>query len=217
VTATVADVDPAGTKSSPTGAVTFSSTAAGDTFSATTCEPSTATATTSACSVTLTRSSGDARTITASYGGSTKHAPSSSSTSLAALYYNFTGFLSPLSSAGTLTSPSLSGTANNGSAVPLKWQLRDSSGNFLTSLTTTRLVQAIAYAGACSGLATGQVLVLYNPTNGATGGSTFRYDTTNNQFIFNWDTSSAFGPGCYELVLTLNDNSPAKATTIRLQ
>jgi hypothetical protein len=134
------------------------------------------------------------------------------------VYYNFTGFLSPMATAGTFTSPSFSGASNNGSAVPIKWQLRDSSGNFLTSTSTAQLLQAVAYSGgACSGQAAGQVFVLYNPTSGATGGSTFRYDTTNNQFIFNWDTSSAGGPGCYELVLTLNDASPAKATIQKLQ
>jgi hypothetical protein len=316
VTAMVSDVDAGGIASSPSGLVTFSSTGPGDAFSATTCAPAPATSTTSACTVTLTPATNAARTVTATYGGSTVHAASASGGSLTAkgntttviasvapapyvlgtpttvtvavspvspatgtptgtvtisggaaggctltlaagagscswtplaggsvtltatyggdsffnpsatstapvtvlVFYNFNGFLSPLSVAGTLTSPSFSGTQNNGSAVPLKWQLRDSSGSFLTSLSTTKLVQATMYTpGVCSGQATGQTLVLYNPTNGATGGSTFRYDTTNNQFIFNWDTSSAFGPGCYEVVLTLNDGSPVKATTVKLQ
>jgi hypothetical protein len=71
-------------------------------------------------------------------------------------------------------------------------------------------------AGICSGQASGPAVLLYSPTYGATGGSTFRYDTSNNQFIFNWDTSSVPGAGCYEVLLTLSDGSPAKATTIQL-
>jgi hypothetical protein len=222
VTATVADVQGAGTASSPSGLVTFSSSVATDNFSSTTCALSPATSATSTCSVTLIPSTSATRTITASYGGSTVHAPSSSTANLTASYYNFTGFLSPLSMAGTLTSPSFSGSANYGSAEPLKYQLRDSSGNFLTSTSTTQLIQAVAYTppappGTCSGQAMGQTLLLYSPTSGATGGSTFRYDTTNNQFIFNWDTSYASGAGCYEVVLTLSDGSPAKATTVQLK
>jgi hypothetical protein len=217
VTATVADVQGAGTSSSPSGLVTFSSSVATDALSPTTCTPSAATSSTSTCSVTLTPSTAATRTITASYGGSTVHAPSSSSADLTASFYNFNGFLSPLSTAGTLGSPSFSGSGNYGSAEPLKYQLRDSSGNFITSLSTTQLIQAVQYpAGLCSGQASGPAVLLYSPTYGATGGSTFRYDTSNNQFIFNWDTSSVPGAGCYEVLLTLSDGSPAKATTIQL-
>ncbi len=84
---------------------------------------------------------------------------------------------------------------------------------------TTQLIQAVAYTGgACSGQATGTVFVLYSPTSGATGGSTFRYDSTNNQFIFNMATGAlTTGPGCYEVDLTLSDGSPIKATTVKLQ
>jgi hypothetical protein len=57
--------------------------------------------------------------------------------------------------------------------------------------------------------------VLYIPTNGATGGSTFRYDSSNNQYIFNWDTSSA-SRGCFNLVVDLADGS-TYATIVKLQ
>src|SRR4029077_15669370 len=127
----------------------------------------------------------------------------------------FTGFLSPLSPAGTLTSPSDSGTGNFTKAIPLKWQLKDSSGNFLTSLTTTQILQATFYTGGVctSGQATGTTSVLYLPTTGATGASTFRYDSSSNQFLFNAATKQlTTGPGCYEIVLQLNDGSAPKAT-----
>ncbi len=119
---------------------------------------------------------------------------------------------------GSIGAPTFSGNANYGSATPIKWKLQDTSGNYLSALSTTKLLQAVAYTGtACSGQAAGQAYLLYNPTSGATGGSTFRYDAGTNQFIFNWDTSSVAGPGCYELELQLNDGSAVKATIERLQ
>jgi hypothetical protein len=153
--------------------------------------------------------------ITAVYGGSGSFAGSSSGplTQTVLVFYTFTGFLSPMATAGTLGAPSFSGTVNYGSATPIKWKLQDSSGNYLSDLATTQLLKAVAYTGeACSGQASGQAYILYNPTSGATGGSTFRYDAGNNQFIFNWDTSYVSGPGCYEIELQLNDGSPIKAT-----
>ena len=162
--------------------------------------------------------SGGLHSITAAYGGSPSFAASTSAAlaQTVLVFYNFTGFLSPMSPAGTLEAPSYSGNANYGSATPVKWQLQDSAGAFLTDLSTARTLKAVAYTGGvCSGQATGTSYLLYNPTNGATGGSTFR--SSNNRFIFNWDTSFVSGPGCYELVLELNDGSPLKATILNLQ
>src|SRR5207253_4284910 len=110
--------------------------------------------------------------------------------------------------------PSSSGSGNVTKGVPIKWQLKDSSGNFVTSLASTKTLQATYYAGGVctAGQATGTTFVLYLPTSGATGGSTFRYDANNNQFLFNWSTKQVTtGPGCYEIVLQLNDGSAPKA------
>ena len=57
----------------------------------------------------------------------------------------------------------------------------------MSSLTRPRDDRWIA--GVCSGQAGGTPVLLYSPTTGAKGGSTFRYDAGTNQFIFNWDTS----------------------------
>jgi hypothetical protein len=129
--------------------------------------------------------------------------------------YTFTGFLSPMATAGTVAAPSTSPSANYGSATPIKWTLKDFSGNVLTDLSTLQLLTAVAYTGgACSGQATGTATVLYSPTTGAKGGSTFR--NSNGQYIFNWDTGVVAGPGCYELILQLNDGSAPKATIEKL-
>ncbi|HKF44352.1 MAG TPA: Ig-like domain repeat protein [Thermoanaerobaculia bacterium] len=315
VTVSVTDVDAAGTKGSPAGTVSFSSTAAGDSFTPSascTLVPGTPTST---CSVALSGGAVGNRTVSASYAGSGAYTASGSSTpllvrgntvtaitgdspapsgqglpvtvsftvapaapatgtptgtvtvadgfgascvatlpsascalspstagtvTLTATYsgdvnfsgssgtrshtviapYNFIGFISPLTTAGTLAAPSNSGSGNFSKGLPIKWQLKDSSGNFLTNLTTTQTLSATYYAGGVctSGQATGTTFLLYQPTQGATGGSTFRYDPNTNQFLFNWSTTKVTtGPGCYEIILQLNDGSTPKATRINLQ
>jgi hypothetical protein len=159
--------------------------------------------------------------ISASYSGDANFASSVSATLTQVVnpimpLYTFVGFGNPLATAGTLASPSFSGNQNLGSAVAIKWQLFDSAGHNVTDLSSTTLLQAVANS-ACSGPPNGAATVLYSPTSGATGGSTFR--SSSSGFIFNWDTTSVApsGPGCYTIVLQLNDGSAARATTLRLR
>jgi hypothetical protein len=129
--------------------------------------------------------------------------------------YAFTGFFSPLAPSGTFA-----GTFNVGKAVPVKYQLQDSTGAFVGNLRT--LISLVAVynqapaTGNCPIALTGeQTLVLYNPTAGATGGSTFRFG--NSQYIFNWDTSYGdLGTGCYTLVLKLVDGT-TETSSLRLK
>ena len=194
--------------STPTGTVTVKD-GAGDTCSATV----------SAGSCALTPTSAGSLALTATYSGDAAFNGSSGSfAQQSVVFYLFTGFLSPLQPAGTFTSPSFSGTANLGSAVPLKWRLQNFSGSFISNLSSLQSLKAVFNPG-CGGSPSGTLYVLYSPTSGATGGSTFRYDSNNNQFIFNWDTTvvAGTGPGCYTVLLQLNDGSPVKATTVQLQ
>ncbi len=309
------DVDAAGTKSSPTGTVSFSSTGSGDTFSPAGSCTLVAGTPTSSCSVTLSGSVVGNRTVSASYSSSVAHGASGGSTALVirgnsvttitgdspapssagqavtvsftvapaapaagtptgtvtvtnglgascsatlpagscslvlasagtvtltATYsgdaffsgssgtrshsvlnpYNFTGFLSPLSTAGTVNAPSNSGSGNFTRGAPIKWQLRNSSGAYLTDPTTTQRLQATYYVGGVctAGAATGTTFVLYDPALGVSGDSTFIYDNSGHQFVFNWATKTlATGRGCYEIILQLNDGSAPKATKINLQ
>jgi len=193
----------------PTGTVTFKDGAA---------TLGTATLSSGAASFATTSLSSGQHSITAVYGGSPNFTGSTSPvlTQTVTGFYAFTGFLSPMATAGTVPAPTFSGNVNFGSATPIKWILQDSSGNTLTDVATTTLIQAVAYTGgACSGLATGQNTVLYSPTTGAKGGSTFR--NSNGQFIFNWDTSVVPGIGCYELELQFNDGSAMRATIEKLK
>jgi hypothetical protein len=131
-------------------------------------------------------------------------------------FFTFIGFGSPLATAGTISSPSFSGNQNLGSATPIKFQLLDYLGANVTDLSAVPSITAVPNI-SCSGAATGTPILLYAPTVGATGGSTFRSSSTG--YVFNWDTSVVVpnGPGCYTIVVQLNDGSAARATTIRLQ
>jgi hypothetical protein len=130
--------------------------------------------------------------------------------------YNFIGFLSPLSPAGTVTAPSFSGAVNQGSAVPLKWELLDSSGNVISNLSSVVSIVACPSSGPTAAPGAPCAL-LYSPTTGAKGNSTFRFSSP--QFIFNWDTSSTIGSvaGYFTVEVQLIDGSTAKATTIQFK
>jgi hypothetical protein len=168
-----------------------------------------------ATSCSLTSATVGTKTLTATYSGDANfNGSSGTSAQQEVVTYVFTGFFTPLSTAGTLSSPTNSGSAKLGNAVPVKWSLQDGSGNYISNLNTASLLEAIPNP-SCAGAPSGQPIVLYSPTSGAKGGSTFRFST--NQFVFNWDTSTGVTSGCYTLVLQVNDSSPLKATTISLK
>jgi hypothetical protein len=205
LTATVAGVSPA--VGTPTGSVTFRD-------GATTLGTVALSGTTATLAVS-TLAPGT-RTLTASYGGDAGFEASASAGATVTVQaaYAFTGFLSPLKTAGTASSPTSSGVQKFGSAIPIKWQLRDGSGALVSSLSSTRLLQAWANPACAGPPPPGTPLLLYSPTSGATGGSTFRFST--DTFIFNWDTSKGAAKGCYNVVLSLDDGSQ-RATIVKLQ
>jgi len=211
-TATVAG--PAGTPA-PTGVVTFRDGAA--TLGTTALAGGTAAVTTSTLAVgshsITAQYTPDAAAATNLVGGT-----SNTITQTVGATYAFTGFLTPLQPAGTLAAPSNSGTQSFGSAVPVKWQLKDSSGNFVGDLATATWLRAYPNTSkGCTGApnVSGGYTLLYSPTSGAKGNSTFRFGS--NQYNFNWDTASTTAKGCYTLALQLSDGSPVKATNVLLK
>jgi hypothetical protein len=108
--------------------------------------------------------------------------------------YNFIGFLDPVDN-------NMVNTGKAGRTYPIKWQLKDSSGNFISDLSTFK---SLTYQKiACGTLTSESADVL--ETAVPTGDTSVHYDSTTNQFIYNWTTpKDTTLPACYTLSLTLN-------------
>ena len=193
-----------------TGTVTFSSSVVADVFSSANCV-----LVASTCSVTVTPTAPTGtHTIKAVFLGDATHASSAGNSPLTVNPYTFIGFSSPLATAG-----SPSGSFSLGSSVDVEWRLKDAQGNFIVNkLSTLQSVKAIFNpagppTGTCPITTTGTVFPLYPPI--ATG-TTFTYESGDNEYAFDWLSTGVAGKGCYTISVQLNDGT-VKMTSLRLQ
>jgi hypothetical protein len=134
----------------------------------------------------------------------------------------FIGFLSPLKTAGD---NSYSGAFED-DVIPIKWQIKDASGHYISDLTVNTLGESFSPLpknGVCPLPSTvppgSNLTTLYSPSTGVARSkvppnNTFTYDKKSNQFVFKWN-SEGFQTGCYIIELDLRDGQ-VKRTSLRL-
>jgi hypothetical protein len=105
--------------------------------------------------------------------------------------YTFSGFQAPISG------PPAVNTGNAGKTYPVKWQLKNASGAYVNAITAVQSITSKSVP--CDNISSTSGTVL---DASSSGGSGLRYDSTANQYIYNWATPSQ--PGCYVLTLTLD-------------
>jgi hypothetical protein len=137
----------------PTGNVTFLDRPTGNTLGIVALSGSTAQLTVSSLPV-------NAQTIAAIYSGDSNYI-TDAATLVQQIHYHFNGFLPPLNSSMALAL---------GRTVPIKFQLADYTGTFITSLSAVTALQVVYPDGS---------------THAITG---LRYDSIANQFVANWST-----------------------------
>jgi hypothetical protein len=131
-------------------------------------------------SVTATDNAGNSSSRTVSYSVSDK----------------FSGFLPPLNSDSSVVN-----VGNAGRTYPIKWQLTDANGNYVTDAVPNTTI-AVAKIGCMTGLPTDTI-----DYTASAGGTALRYDSTANQYVYNWATPSAKS-ACYKMTVTTPDGLP---------
>ncbi len=104
--------------------------------------------------------------------------------------YNFGGFLPPVKADG-------SGIYKLGRTLPVKFQLKDAKGNFISTAV------AKLYVAKIKNGVVGIDEISFSSSN-ADNNNQFRYDNTNNQYIYNLSTNNFF-IGSWRLKIILDD------------
>jgi hypothetical protein len=109
--------------------------------------------------------------------------------------YNFSGYLPPIKPDGSVAFLKKRG------AIPVKFQLTDCTGHFITNAVATI---EVLYVG--TGV-TGDVVLDVSSVGSANTGNLFRYDPDSNQYIYNLSASSLASNSMYKIRAHLDDGT----------
>jgi hypothetical protein len=151
------------------------------------------------CGAVLTSSVGT-RTVTCTATDSAGNTSSAMATYK--VIYRFDGFLQPINDTArpqNCGSPCATSIFKGGSTVPVKFQLKDANGNLVQAGSLPQWLTPV------KGSATSATVDESNYSDPATSGSTFRWDSTSQLYIYNWSTKG-FTTGYYwRIGVTLDD------------
>jgi hypothetical protein len=105
--------------------------------------------------------------------------------------YAFSGFQAPVNNSPIIN------VGKAGRTYPVKWQLKDQDGNFVSALTAVKSVSLASVLCGTFGSEPADAIEIET-----TGETMLRYDPETNQFIYNWKTPR--NPLCYMLFFTLD-------------
>jgi hypothetical protein len=118
---------------------------------------------------------------------------SSAKTFTVTVGFDWNGFLAPVDNNGVLN------LIKGGSTVPLKWQVSNERGGYVSDLGIVNQA-ASGVIGCMSGALTDSL------ATDATGGTSLRYDSTANQYIYNWQSPKKSST-CYRVTIALTDGT----------
>lgn len=111
--------------------------------------------------------------------------------------FDKTAFLAPVDGNKVLNG------MKGGSTAPLKWQISDGRGGWISDLSVVKSVTS-TLVNCSTGASVDDLAIT------ATGGTVLRYDSTANQFIYNWQSPKKPGT-CYTLSANLTDGTSITA------
>lgn len=114
--------------------------------------------------------------------------------------YLWGGFLQPINDTAHQVGLNTS-IFKGGSTVPAKFQLKDAQGNVVQSSTTP------VWVGYVKGSTTASSIDETAYTDSATSGTTYRWDSTSQQYIYNWSTKGLTTGYFYRIGVTLDDGN----------
>ncbi|MFN2555956.1 MAG: HYR domain-containing protein [Nitriliruptorales bacterium] len=106
--------------------------------------------------------------------------------------FDFIGFSAPVDRS------SLNGM-KAGSTAPMKWQVSNQKDGYISDLAIVKTT--LSAVVSCTGGASDPL------DEYATGGTSLRYDSSANQFVYNWQSPKQAGK-CYRVTITLSDGNP---------